>query len=409
MDIVKKASRQSPIQAQTSAVATKAFRGPKMHPLMNGVQIPDHVENNPKTKQTVIQNAISQVNADMLNGGVLDIRIEKGILDIVTDAFLKVSLTNDTGANATIAPSPFLINRIDIFANNGANLLTTVYGQEIWLSLSTFVQQRFEQIVSLLGTDTSYVRTGTVMADTTSRDFYIPLIPLFSQGNLHLPGLKGELTLKVYFNVTALTHLAGALVNCDNVQLLLKGFKETSVTREKRLRLYSDKYIVPTVFFQRMSQTMALAASNTYSIILTGLKGMSAGLFVTIRATAITGANQGSYLMEFDYYDVQNSDGSSLLGHYKKRPSERFLDYVDIFHNRFGNNSNFLFIPFSESPIQDFVTGSNNGMEVFTGFEKLVWTTPGTTSSSTYQVDIYSLTHEQLTIVSNTIASTSSN
>lgn len=409
MDIVSKATRQVPIQAQTSAVTTKSFRGSKAHPTISGVKIADHVENNPKVKQTVMQNASSTVGADTLNGGIVDFRVEKGILDLVTDAFLKVSITNDTGASATIAPSPFLIQRIDVFANNGANLLTTIYGQEIWLSLIAYNQQRFEQIVSLLGTDVSYVRTGTAVADTASRDFHIPLIPLFSQANLHLAALKGELQLKVYFNVTALTHLAGSLVNCDNVQLLLKGFKETPKTKEMRMNLYAGKYIVPTVFFQRMSQTMALAASNTYSIVLTGIKGMSAGLFITVRAAAITGANQGTYLAEMDYYDIQNADGSSLLGFYKKRTAERLLDYVDISNNRFGNNSNFLLIPFSESPVQDFITGSNNGHEVFTGFEKFVWTTPGTTSSASYVIDIYSLTHESLNIVNNNIASTSSN
>ena len=405
-DVHMKAAKTYPLHSQTHATPTRVFKGAKQHPTLSGTFIPDQVNNDIKTRTTILQSPISSVNASMLNGGTLDIRVERGVIDLITSAYVKIGVTNDTGASATIAPSPFLINKIDIFAANSAQLLTTIYAQEIWLSLALLSQQEFEQLTTLFGTNANYATTGTVLASGVSTSFYVPIYNILSTSNLYLSGLKGELIIKLYFNPTSLTHLAGSLVHTDSIQLLLKGYREPQKVKDQRMSLYSGKYLIPVITNQRMNQVITLAASTSYSILLSGLKGLIGGIFFTMRNAVITGATQGTYYLEFDQLDVQNADGSSLLGFYKRPIAERGLDSCEMFNNRMTFNSNFVYIGFAENIVNDVITGSNSGMEVFNGFEKLVFTTSSAIAPAAYQIDIFALTHQALVINSNTIIAT---
>ena len=70
------------------------------------------------------------------------------------------------------------------------------------------------------------------------------------------------------------------------------------------------------------------------------------------------------------------------------------------------SNSNFVYIRFAENIWNDVITGSNSGMEVFNGFEKVVISTLSTIAPGSYQIDIFALTHQALIINNNTIIDT---
>jgi hypothetical protein len=57
----------------------------------------------------------------------------------------------------------------------------------------------------------------------------------------------------------------------------------------------------------------------------------------------------------------------------------------------YGNNKNWYFISFSSHPAKDYGTSSNQGYQVFTGTEKLVFTTNSTITPGTFQIDVYAL------------------
>ena len=122
-DVHIKAAKTYPNHSQTHAVPTRVFKGAKAHPTLSGTFIPEQVQNDIKTRTTIAQSPISSVTSSMLNGGTVDIRIERGVIDLITSAYIKIGVTNDTGAASTIAPSLFLLNKIDIFATNSCELL----------------------------------------------------------------------------------------------------------------------------------------------------------------------------------------------------------------------------------------------------------------------------------------------
>ena len=140
---------------------------------------------------------------------------------------------------------------------------------------------------------------------------------------LHLAGLKSELLIRFYFNSVSLNILAGGVPTCNNCSLLLKGFYEEPSQSQKRREIYygNTPLVMPFINFQRVNQTLTLAANTEYSIVLSGLRGIFAGLIFTIRAAVITGANQSNYVA-VDSYDLQNSSGESIIGYYRMKNAD---------------------------------------------------------------------------------------
>ena len=128
--------------------------------------------------------------------------------------FAKVTVTNDTGVSATVL-GPALINRVEIFANNGNKLIQTLYDQEMWLENSFHNPDLWAAWAPRIGSSTAYAVTGTAIGNGNTQVFHIPLFGVLAACKLHLAGLKGELLIRIHFNTTSINHLAGSLVNTD--------------------------------------------------------------------------------------------------------------------------------------------------------------------------------------------------
>jgi len=103
-----------------------------------------------------------------------------------------------------------------------------------------------------------------------------------------------------------------------------------------------------------MPVSMPLAASTKYDITLSGIKGIA------------------TY-----------ASGNSLLGSTPKGLYEQIYEYATCFNNKFP----------------DFTTGSNNGYQPMTGFERLSFTTPAGLSSASYTIDIVAYVQDELKII----------
>lgn len=394
----EKAKRHNQHHSKIHAHATDHKNNYRKHP--SGAVVPEHhrVQN---LKRVIVRQApTSAVNPAFLNGGTCDVRMEKGTIDLLTHAYLQFDLTNSTGGASTIAPLQLAIERIEIYAGNGNQLLTTIYGQELWLTNAFLSRDEWEQSASLFGSTTAYSTAGIAIADGASTVLYCPLIHMLPSVMLHMAGLDSELIVRVVMQTSTYTILAGSNITCNSINLIMKGYSEPEDVKQKRLSVYRNSipYIVPYVNFQRMNQTITLAASSTYSIVLSGFKGQVGAFFITLRAAAITAANQGTYLA-LSSLDVQNAAGESLTGHYRRTHSDVKLENSELLPNVFGNNKEFYLLSWSENPAHDYQSGSNSGYEYFTGFEKLSFTTTSGLAGGSYIVDIRALSYEHLTIL----------
>jgi hypothetical protein len=114
------------------------------------------------------------------------------------------------------------------------------------------------------------------------------------------------------------------------------------------------------------------------------------GLFFMLHSGPNTRSTQGTY-QAVASYDIQMASGESLTGHYVKLHEDSRLENAELFDNLFGSNKSWYFISFSSHPAEDYGTGSNQGYQVFTGTEKLVFTTKASITPGSFQIDIFAL------------------
>lgn len=339
--------------------------------------------------------------SNWVNGAVVDFRIEKGAADVIDFMVIRVKLTNGTGAGVVLAPVQLQIQRVDFLLQNGSTLIHSIQGHELYEQNAFLPRNEFENICASMYLTENYASAATSIADGTSTFLNIPLWSPWLACRLHPSGLDGNIMIRVYTQPIAQTTVSGGALTCNEVVLQLHSRDQPQSLQNEQNRFYADK-TVPTVLsflnIQRMPVSMPLAASTKYDITLTGIKGIASCMFFTIRPAVITASNCITYTA-IDTYDLLDASGNSLLGSTPKGLYEQIYEYATCFNNKFRKLINFNFIPFSQDPVADFTTGSNNGYQPMTGFERLTFTTPAGLSSASYSIDIVAYVQDEIKII----------
>jgi hypothetical protein len=198
-----------------------SFHSVAKHPHGNFL-VPREFNVQNKHKVVVRQAPQSSItSSSWLNGAITDFKLERCSLSVLTNAYILVKITNSTSASTTLAPTPFWVDQIEIFNVQG-NALSSITGQQLFLTLAFLSWNEFEQLASYICLSTAYATMGTAVADATSGVFYIPLFHLFGSTKLHLNGLSEEITVRVKTNVTYLvrksSHRYRSCINSERLQ-----------------------------------------------------------------------------------------------------------------------------------------------------------------------------------------------
>jgi hypothetical protein len=376
-----------------------AFNGYSKHPQGN-FYVPNSFNVQNKHRVIVRQAPLNSVNsASWLNSLQVDFKIEHAHVSTLTYAYVQVKITNSTGASVTLAPTPFWLDCSEIINSNG-NVLSTVTGQEVYLSLAFLSRDEFEQMASYMCLSMAYATTGRAVADGASGIFYIPLFHLLSSAKLLLAGLHHKITIRLYTQSSSYILLSGSHPTVTEVAMILKGYSKPSSIKQSRRSLYNNKMPLklPFINFIRHKDVQTLATSMQYTTILSTIKGTICGLFFTPRASGFSASTHGNY-QAIANYDVQLASGESLTGHYIRLHEDSKLENAELFNNVFGNNKDWYFVSFSSDPSGDYSSGANSGYQFFVGTEKLVWTTNSTITPGTFQLDVIALSVEHLHIM----------
>lgn len=353
-----------------------------------------------KHKATVRQAPLNAVNGSaFLNGGQIEFKVDRNhVVSTLTHAYVRMDITNATGAAVTLAPTPFFIQRLE-FIGNGGNVLAQFDGQELWLLCSMLSRDEWEKSAAYFGSDANYATTGVSVANGASTVLYLPLFVVLSAAKLHLAGLQNELTIRIQTQTSDKTILAGSHPTVTDVALILKGYQEPAAIRESRRAICQRGVPIKLPFVNSIDAraVITMAPSSRYEYNLSTIRANVIALMFTLRPVAFTGATQGTY-QAISSFDVQLASGESVLGSYQRLHADNKLDQAEIFPNLMSKYSDHYFISFSRDPVGDFATGSVSGQLVFSGTEKLVINTPSTLVAGNYQLDLYALSCEHLYI-----------
>lgn len=367
-----------------------------------------HPESTSVTAQSdclVSINAQTTVPASLLDGGNLDFRPQRGIIDRFDHCYLRIAITNSTGASCTIQPSQLLLQSWQLKAQNGNKIILQQFGPELWLENAYYDYVDWEGgIKNLVGSNSSYSAAGVVIANNASTVLYIPLITLFAAARLHLGSIP-EFVFSFQFNPASLNVITGSNPTVTNCSLLIRGCYLPEDIRREYDRIYKSPCDFPFLGVARSSADLTLAASSKYSIVLSGINHMVSSLFITFRASPITNSNLSTFINGASSYDIVNQDGVSITGNYQRSgPStdlrnDSVLISSEYFDNLFlvsGNNANIIYISWNRSPKGTMITGSSKGYAPFTGFEKFEFTTPATLTPGAHRIEVWARTHDVL-------------
>lgn len=340
-----------------------------------------------------------------LNSAQVQFRPQDGITDRFDHAYLKINVSNNSGATTVITPTPFLLSYWQLFGANGNVLLLQQYATEIWLEICAFFDYSDWLITQeLIGSNANYSAAGITIANGASTNLYIPLITLFTAARLYLPGMKDQLLFNFQFAPSSINVITGTTPTVNTMQLLFRGAYDAPSVRQMKMQMYRSLNLdFPYLGVQRSTYQYTLAASTTYNIQLSGFAGIACCLFITVRAVPITSSNVATYVAAINNFDVQDQNGQSLLGYYLRDVadtinfrSDQQIMSLEYFDNAFSLNSFFYFVSWSRSPKTDMLTGSSHGFCALTGFEVLKITTNSGLSGGSYQVDVWARTYETL-------------
>lgn len=343
-----------------------------------------------------------------LGGAVIDFRPQEGILQRFSHMFLRISLQNSSGASLTIVPSQFMCNFIQIYGQNGNQLLYQTFGSngEIFFENLFYNYDDWILLAPLVGSNAAYSTAGIVIANTASVVTFIPLTSMLSSAHLYLQGLKDQLLIRFTFQPASLLTIAGAQPTVTNIQLVARGAYESQAVQQVKTQLYRGPIGLdfPFLATQRYNFATALTNSTTYNFVLSGLSGLTACIIILFNALPITAANIGSYVAVTSSYQILSQNGDDLTGYFIKSTfgpqgsDDNVMQNLLYLNNQMILNSNFIFNSWARSPGQDIITGSASGFCAFNSFQQLRINTNSTFAAGNYQITVIARTYETLKV-----------
>jgi len=348
-----------------------------------------------------------------LSSSQTDIRLEQLMGGNIIYPVLQWTVLNNTLSSIVYADASSFIDHIEIYGQNGGNLLFQQYSleyylQNAWLDRNTYEAQAFTQ-----GLTTAYANATTTVLAGDSFTFNLPLYQFFMSTKILLEGLNSNLLVRIYWKPLSYYVIGGAVeATTTNLQLVVTGKKLKKYSLDKSLQLYKNPKCPLYQNFlsiQRQSYTIQMTASSTYMLTLTGLSGVCAALFFVIRAAAdVTSAANAHNYVDILNFDILDVNSQSLIGSYRRDDSTAGIQFANTWNNNFRNDTNTNMICWAADPRGAFATSENSGYCILTSFEKLSITMLSSLASAAYQVDIVAYCYDQLIVNNGHVKSTRS-
>jgi hypothetical protein len=172
-------------------------------------------------------NPTTAISSNILQGSQIDFRIESGAIDRIseTGVQLRVAYSNTTGANCVISvPEAWLAN-LQIYSNNGFNLLYQYTNEIESFMINSTTLSRIEHEVSATyrGTDANYATGTLTIANGQSGYLYLTLAPLFWKSiYMRLYSIDGQLLVRLTFN-SATNNISSGSMTTTKAVLRISG------------------------------------------------------------------------------------------------------------------------------------------------------------------------------------------
>ena len=322
-----------------------------------------------------------------------DIRIEP-VQAVIHDMALEISVQNTDASNTvTPAPLPLWIERIEIYGNNGSDLLQSLYGDQIFLNYGLYSDEQLSHIATVANMNTSFAGT-TAIGTSTSITYYVPLPGNFFQQSegFFLGALEGAITCRIYSR-NAVESGTGTL-STDSIKVLLEceQLPQNELVQLHDLHRQSP-VMYPLLDCNPFSINQTFSASTQYSLQLsnvTGLVPFVVGGFRSSKSNTSGGyrtfANPGNTAtLELIDSAGQNQNGGSTL----TIAQLRYLEAPKYWRGKLATNLAVIPISFCKDPMAAVGFGVKQGGYYHDSKDTLRITLSSGFSSGSYTLDLY--------------------
>jgi len=291
-------------------------------------------------------------------------------------------------------------------------VVDTIYGNQQFLMNQLFKTDEERALANYAaGNYSTLAGSSRNTLATSTSNYFVDLFTLFNQNNIPLLFNHTELQLRIYTdsvsNITQQSTLTGtpiATMNYCNLLakvVRLRGEHPNKLMKQHEMKPHSYKFT--DLKYQTNTITSGTTSTN---IILSGLLGKAGAILFTIRTSSPTGANEYEYV-PLSYFAILDATSTNISG------GQNVLSQYDLLVLAKGwsmssfttetaqgitNNYAYAYIYSFAGDLQETIENSNHtGSHQFVGNEQLQIAFSSATTS-TYQIDIYALTHSVLEI-----------
>lgn len=336
---------------------------------------------------------MTAINTGVLSTQQIDFQygsnLSKGYLD---EMYTEITITEGNTAAAQFNPYN-LFNRVEIVDLKGANY-KTIYPDQLFLSQALYrdvdMSYRFNPLDRF---NLDYSQIVPTIAQNASYTFILHM-PLFMNQFVDTRLLKTPLLIRFFMNNAATVAFTGSSNNLllTSMNLLTKEIELPSLKYSKDINFKWHNWI-------RNVQNIALQPNTTYNIKLNTFSGLAKYIFVLLRPTPVSTANNFyNFSLGNQFSSIQLNDAqSNIVGVSVNMNENKYITSKDF-------NSLFLVQPNTNIVVFNFSLNAQGGAGEFMGGyqfttnEFVNFTTASTLSAATYELAIWAVNQEMFTI-----------
>lgn len=339
---------------------------------------------------------IAPTNAASI-GNRVQYRVSRGIVAMITDAFLAFDLEESGGLNAVTLPTTSgLIEFVEI-SMNGSNLFQQKYTSlDMYLLTGLKSKEEFDLNRTYDNMDSTYASVS--LAASEKRVLYLDLShSILNHINAELLD-NSDVIVSVKFSPMVTGGTGTLQLNSVNLNLSYMGEHPDDALSRKYadMHLNSSGLIYKFLYPVHTSHSQTLSASSTVDLLLSGLNGPVYAIFVTVKqSNAFVDSEVFEDLSDIKF-DLLDSSKRSLIG---SQQTTKQLNYKLAKHHAKGNVNELFFrkgipvISLTEDLISDTFRHTSHGEYDMDGNSYLRMVFDSTWTTGTYFVDIVAWTN----------------
>lgn len=291
---------------------------------------------------------------------------------------LRCTIGNGGAAAATVLPSHFMINLIEVMVSGAT--IEEIYPQHLLFN-DLYLSNSDEEVINdrslrnyVGGIEGTLYTNPATLAAGASRSFYVEIPCVFSKTKCFMDAIRQVITFRIHFSSTALVSTSLATtINLLESDILIDGRKYDDVIKQKLIARYKSYDHVFGYYMQQRSIIAGQTISNTTrtTVTNTAFGGYHSGLVAVFLCPA--GANREELYSFAELLRLDLQRNGSSISNFQNVPADFIKAQMGYkFYTTSTSTENIYCILQSNKPVEALNYGRQLGCNGLTNNDQLL-------------------------------------